>query len=111
MKNRFEARKPNIGTSLMRFFPLLFSIILLICFLNGLTSISSTTSDKQLESLKNAVSRSIAQCYAVEGIYPPDLNYLKEHYGLVYDESSYMIDYQPIGSNLAPEVTVLPLAP
>lgn len=64
---------------------------------------------KQQESLETALSRSIAQCYAVEGMYPPSLNYLKEHYGLTYDESKFLIDYQSIGANLMPEVVILPI--
>jgi hypothetical protein len=44
----------------------------------------------------------------VEGTYPPSLEYLKEHYGLIYDEESYYIDYTAIGSNIMPDVTILP---
>ncbi|MBQ7776054.1 MAG: hypothetical protein IJ379_09035 [Lachnospiraceae bacterium] len=110
MKNRFEAKQPHAGMRLIGFLPLLLSIVILGSFLYSLNSVSETTSAKQLESLENAVSRSIAQCYAVEGMYPPDLDYLKEHYGLVYDEEVYLIDYQPIGSNITPEVTILPLS-
>ena len=40
-------------------------------------------------------------------MYPPSLNYLKEHYGLTYDESKFLIDYQPMGANLMPEVVIL----
>jgi len=49
----------------------------------------------------------ISQCYAVEGCYPPSLEYLEQHYGLLYDEDSFFIDYEYYGSNLLPEVTVL----
>ena len=46
-------------------------------------------------------------CYAAEGVYPPDLQYLKDHYGLTYDETEFLVDYEAYGSNLMPEVTVL----
>ena len=36
-----------------------------------------------------------------------DLEYLEQHYGLLYDEDSFFIDYEYYGSNLLPEVTVL----
>lgn len=110
MRNRFEAKRNSTGTKLIRFLPLLLSLIILGSFVLGIESVSATTSAKQLESLENALSRSIAQCYAVEGMYPPDLDYLKNHYGLVYDEDAFLVDYQPLGANLAPEVTVLPLS-
>ena len=46
-------------------------------------------------------------CYAAEGIYPPDLAYLEEHYGIQIDESRYTVYYDIFGSNLMPDITVL----
>ena len=57
--------------------------------------------------LDKALSRSITQCYAIEGTYPPDLDYLVEHYGLCYDSETFFIDYRYIGSNLRPDVTII----
>jgi len=87
--------------------PLLAFILLLAAFLYGISSVSATTTAKQLESLESAVYKSIVQCYAIEGMYPPSLDYLEAHYGLVYDPNRYFIDYQPIASNLMPDVTIL----
>ncbi len=109
MRNRFGRKKQNKWASMLYTLPILLSLIILVSFVLGIQSVSRTTADKQLESLENALSRSIAQCYAVEGMYPPDLEYIKEHYGLTYDEKAYLVDYQPVGSNIAPEVVVLPL--
>ena len=49
------------------------------------------------------------QCYALEGFYPEDLEYLETHYGLSYDSEKYVISYEVIGSNLMPDVTIIPL--
>ncbi len=81
--------------------------LLLILFVLGLSSISETTVSRQQESLENALNRDIIHCYAVEGFYPPSLEYIEEHYGLVYDKDLFFVDYQPIGSNLRPDVTIL----
>ncbi len=51
--------------------------------------------------------RSITHCYAVEGTYPSSLEYLKENYGLTYDETVFFVDYQTIGSNILPDVTII----
>lgn len=106
--NRFAKR-----TSIFHHFkhiklPILAFLILLLLFLYGVNSISATTWEKQEESLRNAVYRSIVQCYAVEGTYPPSLSYLQDHYGLTYDTDSFFVDYQPIGANLMPDVTIIP---
>ncbi len=53
------------------------------------------------------LTRSITQCYALEGTYPPDINYLDNHDGLTYNSDYYYIDYQYIGSNLRPDVTII----
>ena len=46
-------------------------------------------------------------CYAVEGAYPEDLDYLREHYGLAYDQSRYIVNYDAFASNLIPEIFVV----
>lgn len=58
-------------------------------------------------ALKNAVMRSAVQCYAVEGYYPEDLNYLTDHYGLQINHERYIVVYEAFASNLPPQVTVL----
>lgn len=108
-RNRFEPNPLGFIPRLIGMLPLLVGVFILLLFLRGIESVSSTTAAKQQESLETALSRSIAQCYAVEGMYPPSLNYIKEHYGLIYDESKFVIDYRPVGSNLMPEVVVLPI--
>lgn len=81
--------------------------LLIILFLYGISSISESTISRQQESLETALNRDIIHCYAVEGFYPPSLSYIEEHYGLVYDKDLFFVDYQPIGSNLRPDVTIL----
>ena len=60
-----------------------------------------------METLEQAVSRGIVHCYAMEGAYPESLQYLKDHYGLIYDEDRFFVDYQVLGSNLIPDVTII----
>lgn len=107
--NRFEPDPLAFFPRLISLLPLLAGVVIMFLFLRGIQSVSDTTAAKQQESLETALSRSIAQCYAVEGMYPPSLSYLREHYGLTYDEDKFFVDYQSIGSNLMPEVTVLPI--
>ena len=82
-------------------------VVILAGFFFGVRSFGGYTEEKQLESLERALQRGIASCYAIEGIYPPDLTYLREHYGLSYDETLFFVDYQPVAANLYPDVTIL----
>lgn len=79
-------------------------LVLLLCAVN---SVSSGTERRQRETLERALNRCITWCYAVEGSYPETLNYMKEHYGLRYDEERFFVDYHSRGSNLLPDVTIL----
>ncbi|MCR4764513.1 MAG: hypothetical protein K5696_13385 [Lachnospiraceae bacterium] len=76
-------------------------------FLYILHDFGQSTLERQQESLENAIHRDIIQCYALEGVYPPDLAYLQNHYGLTWDENTFFVDYEPIAANLYPDVTVL----
>ena len=59
-------------------------------------------------ALKAAVQRSAHQCYAVEGMYPPNLKYLEEHYGLQVNHSKFYISFDAFASNLPPNIRVTP---
>lgn len=75
----------------------------------GSFSVSRTADIERVRALERAIHRSLVSCYAVEGAYPSDVAYLEEHYGLVIDHTKYVVDYETIGSNILPSVTVVPL--
>jgi hypothetical protein len=105
--NRFEHKNPHIMHNLFSWLPIIAFLVLFILFLRGVNTVSDTTMSKQQESLETALDRSIAQCYAVEGKYPPSVSYLVEHYGLTYDADTFLVDYDSYGDNLFPDVTVI----
>lgn len=103
---RFGATKrPTVSVGLL--VSLLLLAVVIGLFLFGSNALRSTQSDRQKEILSSSVDRSITQCYALEGSYPSSLSYLEEHYGLTYDKDRYYIDYQFIGSNLRPDITII----
>ncbi len=106
MKEKFGKRSLSIA-SLKNFIYPLFCLVIALVFLFLIRSFGEDTLARQQQSLETALQRDIAQCYAVEGIYPPSLSYLEEHYGLTYDHDTFFVDYQSIGSNLYPDVTVI----
>ena len=76
-------------------------------FVAGIGKTSAETTEKHTETLKLAISQSIAHCYATEGRYPESLEYLKAHYGIHYDSEKYFVDYLVLGENIFPDVTVI----
>ena len=81
------------------------AVLLLFCYMADRIRISNEA--EQTAILENAVTRTIPECYALEGSYPPDIAYLTTHYGLTYDTDLYLIDYRYIGANLRPDVTII----
>lgn len=81
-----------------------------VFLLFGSSRVQKTADDSQAESLRLAIVRSAVQCYAVEGAYPESLDYIREHYGITWNTDRYLVNYEIIGSNLMPDVTVFPLA-
>ncbi|WP_458862168.1 hypothetical protein [Acidaminobacterium chupaoyuni] len=92
---------------------LLFSFVLfLVVLAAGVYTVDYAQKRSEAEWLANtesAVKRAVVSCYAIEGIYPPDIEYLREHYGLVVDESRYVIHYEAFASNIMPEIDVYAL--
>lgn len=78
-----------------------------VCFYIGVDSVSSRTMEEQKTSLEEAIQRGITHCYAVEGRYPESLEYLKKEYGIQYDNSDFFVDYQILGANIMPDVTII----
>ena len=74
------------------------------------SSVSSLNLDHQAENkqqLEQALTRAAVACYAAEGVYPPNVAYLEEHYGVQIDHTLYTVKYEVIASNLMPDITVL----
>lgn len=61
---------------------------------------------QNINLLRQSTKRAVVQCYAIEGAYPPDVEYLEENYGLEYNHEKYFIDYEIFASNIMPNVDV-----
>ena len=110
MTNRFEKKDHftiRISDRFYRFISVFIFAVIALLFYFAINSAGKTTIEGQQDALNNALTRDIVQCYSIEGRYPPSLSYLEEHYGLVYDKDIFFVDYQPIASNLYPDVTVI----
>ena len=84
--------------------------LLLLLLLGALALIFSDggrdLDDSSALAIREAVQRSALQCYAVEGAYPPDLQYLEENYGLQINHRDFYVTYEAFASNLPPAVRV-----
>ena len=83
------------------------ALIMLLIFLAALANLSDGNSRQGKQQLEDALRRSAVACYAAEGIYPADVSYLEEHYGIQIDKKRYTVIYNVFASNLMPDITVL----
>ncbi len=88
--------------------PFLFIILIFIVFysITTMNGVYSKNSDAQPGRIKEAIERACVQCYAIEGSYPPDLEYLNNYYGIVLDYERYYYYYEIFASNVMPVVEV-----
>lgn len=93
---------------IVRFLALL---AILLAFLGAVSRLEENRSREGTKQLETVLRRTAISCYAAEGFYPPDLAYMKDHYGLEYNEEAYIVHYQWIASNFLPDITVLERAP
>lgn len=82
-------------------------LLVLVMFTTGLSNLQTGHRSEGKQQLEDAVRQAAVACYAAEGIYPPDLEYLEEHYGIQVDRNHYTVMYDVFASNLMPDVTVL----
>lgn len=101
-----KMKKKLLGGLKGALFPVLAAAILL-CFLAALDNLQVGNDEEGKNQLEQALKRCAVTCYATEGIYPPDVEYMKEHYGIQIDEERYLVKYEVFAENLMPDITVL----
>lgn len=85
---------------------ILIFVALILAFVLLVNNITGKGNGRELEIVRDAVKNAALTCYAVEGMYPEDLTYLREHYNLSYNEERYIVFYKPFASNLMPSIKV-----
>ena len=82
-------------------------VAIIVLFIYGISAVSNSSVVNDQEILAKAIDRDIVHCYCVEGMYPPSVKYMQDHYGLIYDEDKFIVDYEYIGANIIPKVTII----
>ena len=85
---------------------LTFTVLLLILSVPIANLIKDRNTEYQIEQVESAIQRSLNLCYAQEGFYPAQLDYLIKNYGLIVDDRLYFVSYKSFASNIRPDITV-----
>lgn len=81
----------------------------IVLFVTGVTFFSKRADKEGAETLRNGIRRASVQCYAIEGRYPPSVQYLEENYGIQIDRNRYNVFYDGFASNIMPEISIFPV--
>ena len=83
---------------------LIAAVLVLVVVLIG--RISNSQQSAESEIVRQSIKDAAINCYAVEGAYPDDLEYLRENYMLAYNEDRYFVTYNAFSSNHIPDIYV-----
>jgi len=83
-----------------------FTITLLIFSIPLFNGIQRMNVEYQIEQVESAIQRTLNICYAQEGFYPANIEYLIENYGLIIDDRLYFVSYKIFASNIRPDISV-----
>lgn len=82
-------------------------LLVILCFFTALHNLRSGQGEVGRQQLETALRRAAVACYAAEGVYPPNLDYLTAQSGVQIDEAHYIVFYEIFADNLMPDITVL----
>mgnify|MGYP000924375661 CR=1 FL=1 len=85
---------------------LVLALIITLFGVNKLNAFLSRNESNKPEEIRRAILNACVQCYALEGSYPPDLDYLEAHYGITLNDDKYYFYYEVFASNVMPDVEV-----
>lgn len=77
-----------------------------VFFVFAVANASNNAGQSVRASLEKAITRAAVQCYAIEGFYPPDIDYLIDNYGLIVDTKKYFVTYNAVAVNIFPDIKI-----
>ena len=87
--------------------PVIILAVIVAAVCASLGGVRKSAASEDLQQVENSVRRAAVACYASEGFYPPDMDYITEHYGVRIDVNRYTVIYEVFAQNIMPEITVM----
>lgn len=102
-----KRRKRSVWISVL--VPVLFIAAILSAVWLAADKTSQSTDRQQYEQTVKSLERAVTSCYAIEGRYPPSVEYMEKKYGVIVDYEKYLVVYDVFASNVRPSVQVMEL--
>lgn len=88
------------------FFSLAVGLVFLGVLFGGTRYVDHMSRMQNVDLIRQAVRRAAVQCYSIEGMYPSEVEYLEDNYGITIDNEKFFVDYSCMASNIMPEIEV-----
>lgn len=99
-------KKTITSELLLRLLTILLVAAMFFVILRAMANLTAAQYSAGRDSLEAAIRRSVMTCYAEEGVYPPNLEYLLDNYGMYFTDSDYIVHYDVFAENIMPDITV-----
>ncbi len=87
--------------------PFVIAAVLLFITLVSVGNLSGGSKAEEKQQLEDALRRAALSCYASQGFYPPDLEYIINRYGIQIDREHFAVFYDIFAENLMPSINVV----
>ncbi len=82
-----------------------------LCLIGPAARLMRSYGQREMQVNAEAIDKALVQCFALEGSYPSDLQYLVDHYGLILDTDKYVYTLdtalnEDYVANFKPNVTI-----
>lgn len=82
-------------------------IAFIIIYIAKVDSFWESKKEKSNIAIERAIIKSALECYALEGSFPPSIEYLQDNYGLIVNKDAYFYHYKVNASNILPDIKVV----
>ena len=87
--------------------PFMLAAAMLLITLTSVGNLSGSSRSEERQHLEDALRRAALSCYASQGYYPPDLDYITSRYGIQIDRDNFAVFYEVFAENIMPLIDVV----
>ena len=102
----FNKTKRIIKNSKGMIFTVVILVTVVLLFMSAVDGAAVKADSSAAATLEKAIRRAAVQCFAIEGFYPPEVDYLVENYGVIIDYDKYAVKYKASMSNVMPDIRI-----
>lgn len=94
----------SFNTNLVALF---FIVVVMVLLLSQFKNYDYSDKELGAEQIEDIIRHYATTCYALEGSYPSNLEYLQKNYGLILNEERFSYHYDAFASNILPDIKVI----